>query len=177
MAHHSDIISAAIEELKAVKERCNRLERQTKELQTSLDSANAEISRLNERFLESEDRSREKDQEIQKLSNQIFIANSNLETMVDAVMLFCTDPDEEDNGNSINNLESFVLVDENQVLHNEQGNDQKVKEQEVFFDDHKVFNTLKYIYSSESRIFVTFLYQLIFFFKGFNERRFYLFAY
>jgi hypothetical protein len=149
MTQNSDNFQLSITaEIQALKDRCSCLERQTKDLQSSLDAANTENSGLQERLLDWEEKfcrlSRENDQKFQKLSNQIFMANSNIESIVESVILLYTESEEseiEDNANFSSDLESFVyLVDENQMLQNIPENDQKDKVQEVAVDEHVVEN-------------------------------------
>jgi hypothetical protein len=119
MAHNLDLnafqltITEVIQELEsknqAVEDRCRLLESQTEELR-----------RENLDFKTS---SQQQMLCIGELSNQIVMANSKIESIIDAVLLFCTDECEEFNANSSNDLEHIVLDDENHTPQEQQDND------------------------------------------------------
>jgi kinesin family protein C1 len=133
MAHNLDLnafqltITKVIQELKsknqAMEERCRLLESQAEELRR--ENLDFKTSRQQQMLC------------IDKLSNQIAMANAKIESIIDVVVMFCTDDESNDEFEEFNADSSYdmnaVLANENQTPKTPQENDQD----EVHFRDEE----------------------------------------
>jgi hypothetical protein len=90
---------------------------------------------------------------------QMLTLNSKIESILDAVMWFCTDDESNDefefNANSSNDIEHVVLVDENQMPQAHQENDQDevhLKDEEENYADHQELNICSQLVKAEVAI-------------------------